>query len=488
MDKRTRGLCWFWLVSLLTSCHGNKPCIGEDADCLHIDNKHPEWQTGKIDLSCIPYAPGKPRDAWTIILGAYFIETIWAERVQPYEALPPYTVHKIKLCRIDTAKPAWWKDKENLVEAKDTADELASPKHGNCNQCNQGSPAIFADMPWTCLNYTCSAFFTVNEVQLPGDNNLKYSDRFLNSRILVPENLIMPQSKAVPTTDTGSYGTENKLWTGMVCLKCGCCCRRRQWIGWNCDNCDFFHPAAIHHYPVEQVASETIRHTKRIRRGCYNKDQVTILKSSELISQTTFVDKGVVLNIYIVRNTAAQVVGTIVHSRPSKTMLEAANGANSLYHAVETQEEFYKLLKRNPSRCAGCKSPLDHSKTGTFFQMLIAIAPREVLTRHFQANFVRKDHGHSYQVYANVQQGATYHFSVPVPTTAFKDTPDCMLSALTQLSFYGQQATNASLQVLQSGQYTHVQGSTTMDAWKPFNELLALGYMENNKIGVSCPQ
>lgn len=60
-----------------------------------------------------------------------------------------------------------------------------------------------------------------------------------------------------------------------------------------------------------------------------------------------------------------------------------------------------------------------------------------------------------------------------------------MLSALTQLSFYGQQATNASIALLQDNQSIHVAGSTTMEPWKPFNELLALGYMENNKIGVS---
>lgn len=243
----------------------------------------------------------------------------------------------------------------------DSTSNLECPTQ-ECTQCNKTSPAIFAGAPWTCLNYKCKAFFTVEGMPIQDTRTLEYSSKFLDSRVPVPEGIIMPQSKAVPVTETGSYGTEDKLWTGMVCLNCGFCCRRREWIGWRCENCSFFHPATINHFPVREVAAETAKHTKKLLKGpIYNQDQVTILKSMEVVLQTTMEENGVTLNIYIVKNDDGHVVGTIVHSRPKEAIVEAENGPDALYQTLENEEEFHKLLRRNPSRCANCESPKDYS-------------------------------------------------------------------------------------------------------------------------------
>ena len=63
-------------------------------------------------------------------------------------------------------------------------------------------------------------------------------------------------------------------------------------------------------------------------------------------------------------------------------------------------------------------------------------------------------------------QGLPYKFVAAPDSKGFSEAPPAILDALNHLTWAGQDA-------IQDGSY------------KPFNELLCLGYMENQKIGVS---
>lgn len=63
-------------------------------------------------------------------------------------------------------------------------------------------------------------------------------------------------------------------------------------------------------------------------------------------------------------------------------------------------------------------------------------------------------------------QGLPYKFVAAPDSKGFSEAPPAILDALNHLTWAGQDA-------IQDGSY------------RPFNELLCLGYMENQKIGVS---
>lgn len=123
----------------------------------------------------------------------------------------------------------------------------------------------------------------------------------------------------------------------------------------------------------------------------------------------------------------------------------------------------------------------------------------EVLTKHFQQNW-----------------GAPYKFVVNVLSKAFSDAPDSILKALMRLRWAGRQSVGLTFEELKTeGDAITIkpykrknndsdaaecpqQGSKTRRAIRPmwsdnldadfvdFNELLSLGYMENDSISVSA--
>lgn len=92
----------------------------------------------------------------------------------------------------------------------------------------------------------------------------------------------------------------------------------------------------------------------------------------------------------------------------------------------------------------------------------------ETLTRHFARNY-----------------GAPYKFGVTVESVGFDQAPDCILRALQRLRWAGRHAVQATANLLgadsQLREYSHADISVD---FVEFNELLALGYMENDCINV----
>lgn len=92
-----------------------------------------------------------------------------------------------------------------------------------------------------------------------------------------------------------------------------------------------------------------------------------------------------------------------------------------------------------------------------------------MLTRHFGANYVGFPSLDAYVILQLTQpQGLPYKFVAAMDSKGFSEAPPAILDALNHLTWAGQDA-------VRDGSY------------RPFNELLCLGYMENQSISVSLP-
>lgn len=83
-------------------------------------------------------------------------------------------------------------------------------------------------------------------------------------------------------------------------------------------------------------------------------------------------------------------------------------------------------------------------------------------------------------------QGVQYDFGVkPIPTVPFKEAPDAVLMSLAQLTDVGKRALECSQRLWRENKCDLVDGSSLMEKYIPYNELLALGYRETDCISVS---
>ena len=92
----------------------------------------------------------------------------------------------------------------------------------------------------------------------------------------------------------------------------------------------------------------------------------------------------------------------------------------------------------------------------------------DILTRHFGINYVCFFRMHPSGFHALIHvQGLPYKFVAAPDSKGFAEAPPAILDALNHLTWAGQDT-------VRDGSY------------RPFNELLCLGYMESQKIGVSA--
>jgi hypothetical protein len=85
---------------------------------------------------------------------------------------------------------------------------------------------------------------------------------------------------------------------------------------------------------------------------------------------------------------------------------------------------------------------------------------------------------------ANTFQGARYKFGVSVQSKGFDEAPDVVLRALHRLIWAKKVAIPASNGLIQTLPKRLVGSSSLVEESNDFNELLALGYMEDDKINV----
>ncbi|KAG8167933.1 hypothetical protein KVR01_003622 [Diaporthe batatas] len=428
-----------------------------------MGKEHPQFQS--LNLPSVV----RKRGAF-VELGAFMVTKIWNERVQQSneKGVHVYKVWKLMLQTLDpTSKPWYWKevipntmtiDGPHQPEKTDpqTSNGTESPVSGlleaTCIRCKREGPKVFENATWVCLKEDCDAFFKVGSEELAqiGDDNkeLRYSEDFINHNTTYKDiNNIPTMFEPLPEAlaeDGGIFGTEAFRRSGMTCPECRCASARKHWVGLKCPNCGFEYNMPPIPYPLSLVEEETKRHTKTCR---VKDDGVTIKLGEAHVDKFVENDEDCLSTrfIYMIMDDNGYLVGTLVVERPSDASKKAPGGADELYTSIEADGSSMDL-QRSPVRCAG---------TGA-----------EQLTGHFQSNF-----------------GALYEFGQKrIGTKPFETAPDVVLKSLAYLKHFGQKALASSQKIASRENYRHTAGSTLHTPQKPFNELLALAYREDDKI------
>lgn len=110
------------------------------------------------------------------------------------------------------------------------------------------------------------------------------------------------------------------------------------------------------------------------------------------------------------------------------------------------------------------------NKSVAFFSLTVRPGKQQMLTSHFAQNY-----------------GAHYKYGVSVGSKSFEEAPDAVIRALLRLRWAGHQTiehARTSISQLQKEGKVDVSKSLGFE-FVEFNELLALGYFEGNKINVS---
>lgn len=137
----------------------------------------------------------------------------------------------------------------------------------------------------------------------------------------------------------------------MTCPWCGACSRRTIWDGWNCENCSYSSKAFPTPYPLDKVKEEAAQRISKMKSKFFKEDHTTILiDRSEVEKKPSRVEGETVITEYIFRNNNNEVIGTLVHSRPSDALKASPNGADNLFMEIQANDIG---LTRYASRCRG---------------------------------------------------------------------------------------------------------------------------------------
>ncbi|AEO54781.1 hypothetical protein MYCTH_100011 [Thermothelomyces thermophilus ATCC 42464] len=371
------------------------------------------------------------------IMNAYHNKSLVAEKQIPIGGSKDVTVWRMRFEKADLTEPSWWvpKGEDATMPAASLNTDVKAPV-AICKQCNTPSKEIFT-AGWFCLNHKCENYFVLPTGMAVDAASLAYSDTFLNERS--PFMGAIPSVKPAVHDFEGFHGTELALRRGFVCPDCGCCNRRVYWNRWVCENkeCQYARDALMLPYPEALLRKENKEFDGRMQRRSirYGVNENTLHQEDYLHDPfATIYQRG------YLQFSQTLTLGGIFSA--SKEITSKPNGPDDLFRTLELTDIG---LRRNPAAVVGHKL--------------------EGYTRHFQQNF-----------------GARYKFGVTVQSKGFSEAPDIILRALQRLIWAKQVAVEHSNAFIKALDPKHVGKHAVVSNSGDFNELLALGYMEQDKI------
>ncbi|KAF1836355.1 hypothetical protein BDW02DRAFT_646175 [Decorospora gaudefroyi] len=377
-----------------------------------------------------PHIPSKPPHQYCAL--DYFKPThIWVEKSGGSKIV------RYRFEKLNTTKESWWhpKNGQDIVELG----SLSPPVEKTCDTCRVQSLQVYLQ-GWMCLQPTCTSFWKISRptpgpgrsmsLQEPKEASLMYDPRFLKQKTPWPNdehdyplisNTAELSGHSIPGEDTSVA-----FWSGMVCPKCGRCISRLNWMGWECANttCDYSRRP-----PHTLIPALSLRDPLWPVTNSYTLARDT---QSSLIEVKVSFEHGYRINQYKFPG----IDGFISHMMANKTVLEEEGGPDAMFE--ELQQTDIGLQRRS--------MPNGQLKGPNY-------------CRHFLVNY-----------------GMPYKFIAATASHSFEGAARPITSTRSRLNWA------AKLVLAQESSSQMAEEIKTEWQKKEFNEVLALGYFEEQKI------
>ncbi|KAI9753079.1 MAG: sedoheptulose-7-phosphate:D-glyceraldehyde-3- phosphate transaldolase [Chaenotheca gracillima] len=327
--------------------------------------------------------------------------------------------YKYRFEKYDLAESSWWVSKEQQPSL--FGKDVLPAETSTCASCHRSSPKIYAET-WICLNEHCQDFWKLGR-GLKAEK-LTYGRSFLRQSTSWLGWKVPHPVKLDFAFDEGKfYDTSIGSRKGFVCPQCSMCNSRTLWSRLVCTNaagCSF-----RRNVPPKPVQPESLADPNRLI-GNGHADPMNTMdkdKDSPVIERPPQPIRGYRVHTYDFAE-----CGRLVHFISNKTINAIDGGANDMFR--EMQEVDVGLERR--------KMPSTKMKGDNY-------------TNQFSLNF-----------------GVHYEYYVDVPTRSFEESCQAVRAARTLLNWAGNDVVRNS--------------DDDSEHFKEFNELLALGYFEKQKM------
>ncbi|KAF2703790.1 hypothetical protein K504DRAFT_391765 [Pleomassaria siparia CBS 279.74] len=386
-----------------------------------------------------PNMPSKTCHAYSVL--DYFKPThIWTEKSKGMKIM------RYRFERLDSTNPSWWtpNDGEQVEHGS-----LDPPLLHTCIECKHDSQQIYLQ-GWMCLQPGCPNFWLLAPTaenplpHEPVEAELEYDPCFLKQRTTWPNDHheYSLTSNNVGLSGLSIAGEDCSLayWLGMVCPKCGRCNSRLGWVGWECGSqgCTW-----TKELPHTFIAAQAIREPYFPLSGGYTMSRDTHLPLVKL--DVSFKD-----NYRINRYTIPGINGFVAHLIANKTVVEEEGGPDQMFE--ELQQVDIGLRRRGLGN---------------------GMLKGESYTRHFTVNY-----------------GMPYKFIAATSSATFDGAARPVTHTRSRLNWAAKSLlTDEATRELKNdtddgGEALEKARQKIEEAWrlKEFNEVLALGYFEQQRI------
>ncbi|RDI83901.1 hypothetical protein Vi05172_g6376 [Venturia inaequalis] len=321
---------------------------------------------------------------------------------------------------LDSSKTAWWKG-EGVVEPVQLG-ELPPPFSHECLSCQQESQQIYLN-GWICTNYDCPSLWRFVDGTEPDNSTLVYDPRWLKQK--TPWSHTSPPQATKPDPWILANGSKQfdhgMVWQatkGIACPNCDRCGAREHWTYWKCRNCHTRYEA-----PRSIVAPDLLHDwLNPVDTGyAHTKDDF-----HESVKLSLLFMGNYRVHIY----TIPGIDGFVAHMLANKTVNEEHDGPDAMF--LQLQKEDIGLKRVSLKSVPPGSESLEDG-----------------LTNQFTKNF-----------------GMPYKFVASPESSSMEDAPKAIQDCRSRLNW-------ACRTILAK------QGQTLENE---FNEVLALAYMQGNKI------
>lgn len=392
-----------------------------------------------------PHIPSQPPHQYCVL--DYFKPThIWTEKSGKTNIL------RYRFEKLNPRKPSWWSEKNRQDPV--SLGSLPPPFSRMCSTCAKDSIQIYLN-GWMCLFPTCPSFWLImpssasspyTSPREPEEEDLVYDPRFIKAYTPWPNDEhdypLKPSNVSLSKDAMPGEDTSEAFIRGLVCPSCGRCTPRLSWIGWECQCSWKYAPT----HPL--VPALSIREPLWPLSDAYT-------CSRDTHSPSVRVDVSFAHGYRVNRYSIPGIKGFVTHMIANQQVLEESGGPDDMFEELQGMDIG---LRRRPLEGGMLKG-------GMF-------------CRHFAVNY-----------------GMPYKFIAATESHPFPEASHPVSKARSRLNWAAQHCLAQPKPSFSSSSPSSEQFETdaisistaSIPALRdfnihPFNEVLALGYFEGQRI------